>query len=55
MTAHLMHYALGQARSGRWWWSCCRPDCDAYRGGLPNRDEAAATAERHQRTHDRRG
>lgn len=35
VTHTITGYTAGQARSGRWWVTCPRPDCEWYRAGLP--------------------
>lgn len=39
---------ISQAASGRWWWACTRPCCDAYKSGYPERDDAIEAAKRHE-------
>lgn len=51
-TSYLVRYAIGEAASGRWWWSCTRPGCCEYRSGM-SREYAEQAAVRHQIDHER--
>lgn len=46
-----MNPARGVARSGRHWWACIRPDCDAYESGHPNLAIALARWRKHEEGH----
>lgn len=43
--------AVGRAASGRWWWSCCHPSCDAYRSGYLTEHSAQRDAYEHEKGH----
>lgn len=46
-------HAVGRAKSGRWWWSCCHPACTEYHSSYLTEDSAQRDAYKHERKEHR--